>query len=164
METFYKSIGLLEKVIKALEGEIRNTPDASTLADKEGQAKNPNKSSTGKKAYNTMVDIVTMVKRIQFNYTENNGTFLPGYLPTPGFIGTLKPTLGYTFGGQKDIRDLTARNGWLTTFPNLNQQYTEVKNTTSDYSVNIEPMRDLKIDLIGNRTYAENLTETFCRY
>ena len=42
-----------------------------------------------------------MVKRIQLGYTENNGTFLPGYLQTPGFVGTLKPTVGYTFGSQK---------------------------------------------------------------
>jgi len=163
METLYKTLGLVRK------GNQRGARNRNTTAKrrsatpevKNDQAKDPNKLSTGKKAYNTFIDIVTMVKRIQFGYTENNGTFLPGYLPTPGFIGTLRPTVGYTFGGQRDIRDLTASNGWLTTFPNFNQQYTEVKNTTVDYSVNLEPMRDLKIDLIGNRTYAENFTENF---
>lgn len=60
-----------------------------------------------------------MVKRIQVNYSENNGTFLPGYLRTPGIVGTMKPTLGYTFGSQRDIRQLAARNGWLTVFPIL---------------------------------------------
>ena len=165
METLYKTLGLVRKGNQR-RGRNRNTtvkrrsstPDA--LSKNENQ-KDPNKLSTGKKAYNTLIDIVTMVKRIQFGYTENNGTFLPGYLPTPGFVGTLRPTLGYTFGDQRDIRNLTARNGWLTDFPNFNQQYTEVKNTALDYSVNIEPMRDLKIDLQGNRTYAENFTENF---
>lgn len=166
METLYKTLGLVKKGKQR--GRARNataksrslTKDAS-VTSKDGEAKDPNKLSTGKKAYNTVVDIVTMVKRIQFGYTENNGTFLPGYLPTPGFIGTLRPTLGYTFGAQRDIRGLTARNGWLTTFPNFNEQYTQVKNTTVDYSVSVEPMRDLKIDIIGNRTYAENFTENF---
>ncbi|MFC0603825.1 cell surface protein SprA [Winogradskyella pulchriflava] len=170
METFYKSIGFVKKGNQRGRGRTRNaqpktrtaTPNAS-LNDKDNpqQPQDPNKLSTGKKAYNTMVDIVTMVKRIQFGYTENNGTYLPGYLPTPGFIGTLKPTLGYTFGSQQDIRNKVAREGWLTTFPEFNQQYTEVTNKTLDYSVNIEPMRDLKIDLIGNRTYAKNVAETF---
>jgi len=168
METLYKTLGLVRKG-KQRGSRNRNTgakrrsatPDASDTVKDDKVKKDPSKLSGGKKAYNTVIDIVTMVKRIQFGYTENNGTFLPGYLPTPGFIGTLRPTFGYTFGGQRDIRDLTARNGWLTTFPNFNQQYTEVKNTTLDYSVNVEPMRDLKIDLIGNRTYAENFTENF---
>jgi cell surface protein SprA len=102
-----------------------------------------------------------MIKRIQINYSENNGTFLPGYLRTPGFIGTLKPTLGYTFGSQRDIRDLAARNGWLTVFPDFNQQYTEVTNRILDISANIEPLQDLKINLIGTRMYSENITENF---
>lgn len=167
METFYRTVGLVKKgnqrTNRNRNSAVKSrsvTPDAS-ITSKEADKKNPNKLSAGKKAYNTFVDIVTMVKRVQFGYTENNGTYLPGYLPTPGFIGTLRPTLGYTFGSQRDIRDLTGSNGWLTTFPFLNQQYTEIKNTTLDYSVNIEPMRDLKIDLIGNRTYANNVNENF---
>jgi cell surface protein SprA len=163
METFYKSIGLVRKGKPRSRGRGRatNVKNRSATPDAKLEDKDPNKLSTGKKAYNTLLDIVTMVKRIQFNYTENNGTFLPGYLPTPGFVGTLRPTIGYTFGGQGDIRQLTARNGWLTNFQDFNQQYTEVKNTTLDYSVAVEPMRDLKIDLIGNRTYAKNFTENF---
>ncbi|WP_171032423.1 T9SS outer membrane translocon Sov/SprA [Winogradskyella algicola] len=167
METFYKSIGLVRKNNRR--GRSRNTrakaraatPDTDKSLSKNDQKRDPSKLSTGKKAYNTLVDIITMVKRIQFGYSETNGTYLPGYLPTPGFIGTLRPTWGYTFGSQRDIRDLVARNGWLTRFPDFNQQFTSVKNTTLDYSVNVEPMRDLKIDLIGNRTYAENFTENF---
>ena len=57
-------------------------------------AATPKKKNVGKQIGNTLIDLVTMVKRIQINYTENNGTFLPGYINTPGFIGTLKPTLG----------------------------------------------------------------------
>ena len=166
METLYKTLGLVKTGNQKGRGRTRApavsrrsaTPDAS---DKKDGKADPNKLSTGKKAYNTLIDVATMVKRIQFNYSENNGTYLPGYLPTPGFIGTLKPTLGYTFGSQSDIRDLSARNGWLTTFEDFNQQYTEVENKALDYSVNVEPMRDLKIDLTGNRTYAKNISESF---
>ena len=168
METLYKTLGLVKKGKPKVKGRTRSsaprqrstTPDAS-LDGKDGEAKDPNKLSAGKQAYNTLIGVVTMVKRVQFSYTENNGTFLPGYLPTPGFVGTLKPTLGYTFGSQSNIRDLSASNGWLTTYDNFNEQYTEVENKTLDYSVNVEPMRDLKIDLIGNRTYANNVTESF---
>ena len=170
METLYKTVGLVKKGNQANRGRSRETVKRRTpvpnpaVAKEEGnnaQAKDPNKLSTGKKAYNTLIDIVTMVKRIQFGYTENNGTFLPGYLPTPGFIGTLRPTFGYTFGSQRDIRQLSANNGYLTSFQDFNQQYTEVNNSTLDYSINVEPLRDLKIDFIGNRTYSESFAENF---
>ena len=165
METFYKTIGLVRKGNQrggrrntAVKRRTASTPNATRDNNSTNTAKNGN---TGQKAYNTVIDIVTMVKRIQFGYSENNGTYLPGYLPTPGFIGTLRPTWDYTFGSQRDIRGIVAESGWLTIFPEFNQQYTEVTNKTLDYSMNLEPMRDLKIDLIGNRTYAENINETF---
>ncbi|MBC3846127.1 cell surface protein SprA [Winogradskyella echinorum] len=166
METFYKTLGLVRKGNSRGRNRTstvrsRNTKTDVSATDKEQQAKDPNKLSTGKKAYNTLIDVITMVKRVQFGYTENNGTYLPGYLPTPGFVGTFRPTLGYTFGSQRDIRDLVANKGYLTDFQDFNQQYTETQNKTLDYSVNVEPMRDLKIDLQGNRTYAENFSENF---
>ncbi|MBT8260878.1 MAG: cell surface protein SprA, partial [Bacteroidia bacterium] len=108
METFYKSIGLVRKGNQR--GRSRNTAVKRRTAPTPNAAKDDTasstakKGSTGEKAYNTLIDIVTMVKRIQFGYSENNGTFLPGYLPTPGFIGTLRPTWDYTFGSQRDIR------------------------------------------------------------
>ena len=105
--------------------------------------------------------MLTAVKRIQFNYAENNGTFLPGYLQIPDFIGSFKPTFGYVFGSQRDIRYLAARNGWLTVFPEFNQQYSEVTNKNLTFSANIVPIKDLKIDLTGGRTYSQNITETF---
>ena len=51
----------------------------------------------------------------------------------------------------------------VNSFPDLNQQYTEVQNTSLVYSANVEPMRDLKIDLTGNRTFAENYLKALSR-
>ena len=67
---------------------------------------------------------------------------------TPGALGTSKPTFGYTIGSQADIRQRVASNGWLTVFPEFNQQYTEA-NKTLDGSASIDLIRDLKIDLTG---------------
>ncbi|HLT53109.1 MAG TPA: cell surface protein SprA, partial [Flavobacteriaceae bacterium] len=139
---------------------VRRTNTPPTANEKTQQAKKAN-SGFGKTLLNAGIDILTSVKRVQVNYTENNGTFLPGYLLTPGFIGTLKPTIGYTFGSQSDIRELAARKGWLTVFPDFNQQYTSTQNKQMDVSLNLEPTRDLKIDLIGNRLMSENYTENF---
>ncbi len=122
-----------------------------------------NRSSQPKKfnLKNFGIGLLTSVNRMQVNYSENNSSFLPGYLPTPGFIGTLKPTVGYTFGSQRDIRRIAAEKGWITTYSQFNQQYTETHNQNIDYVINMEPIPDLKIDLNGGKTYATNFTESF---
>ena len=109
----------------------------------------------------SIIDLITTVKRIQINYSENNGSYLPGFLETPGFIGSFTPSFGYVFGSQRDIRYLAARNGWLTVFPEFNQQFSSTKNSNLTFSANLVPIKDLKIDLTGGRTYAENITESF---
>jgi cell surface protein SprA len=165
METLYKHIGLTKKKKRGSRTGQRATPGA---LDKDGNkvetpvAQNgPSKKGVGSKILDGFIDAVTAVKRIQINYTENNGSFLPGYLRTPGIIGTFKPTLGYTFGSQSDIRDLAARNGWLTVFPDFNQQYSETTNRILDISADIELIKDLNIDLTGGRTYSESMTQNF---
>ncbi len=160
MNRFYKYIGLVKKPIRTV--RTRTTTAGPPGAPKPKDSKPPkakNKSAT--KLLNAGVDILTTIKRIQLNYSENNGTFLPGYLQTPGFIGTLKPSFGYTFGSQSDIRYLAARRGWLTLFPEFNQQYTATNTKQFDYSANLEPFKDLKIDVVGNRAYFENYNENY---
>lgn len=170
METLYKHVGLVKKKKaptraasrRATPGrDLKQTSQKLDSQRQDQQDPAENKDSAGRQALNSLVGLATAVKRVQINYTENNGTFLPGYLNTPGFIGTLRPTVGFTFGGQGDVRDLAARNGWLTVYPEFNQQYAETTNRILDISAELELVEDLKIDLTGNRTYASNTTESF---
>ncbi len=117
--------------------------------------------NTGDKAVNTLIGLITSIKRFQLNYQETNGIFLPGYLPSIGFIGTLKPTSGFTFGSQAEIRELAARKGWLTLYPEFNEQYTETRTRQLDIQANLEPLNDLKIDLNANRAFADNYSENY---
>lgn len=117
--------------------------------------------SGGAKAANFGIGLLTSIKKIQFNYQENNGIYLPGYTPEVGFAGTLEPTFGFTLGSQREIRELAARKGWLTLYPEFNEQYTETENRQLDVQVNMEPISDLKIDLNASRIYAENYAENY---
>lgn len=108
-----------------------------------------------------LIGVLTSVKNIQINYTQNEGTVLPGYLPGLGFFGTSRPSLGFVFGSQDDIRYEAAKRGWLTTYPEFNQNYTEVNNRIIDATANIDLFPDLKIDLNANRTYSENYSEQY---
>jgi cell surface protein SprA len=163
MTRLYKYIGLVKKPIRRV--RTRTTPGGAPPGGKPN-VNNGKKISRGKnqsvtKLLNAGVDVLTSIKRIQINYSENNGMYLPGYLNTPGFIGTLKPTVGFTFGSQSDIRYLAARRGWLTTFDEFNQQYTATSIKQLDLSASLQPVKDLKIDIVGNRAYYENFTENY---
>lgn len=171
METLYKYAGLVKKKKRPTRvrsrrptpspGLGRGNQDRGRNAGAQAQDSSASKDGFARKALNSLVGLATAVKRIQINYTENNGTFLPGYLNTPGFIGTMRPTFGYTFGSQADIRELAARNGWLTVFPDFNQQYVETTNRILDISADVELIEDLNIDITGNRTFAENISQNF---
>nr|WP_243652167.1 cell surface protein SprA [Mariniflexile fucanivorans] len=160
MNKLYRYIGLVKKPISR--SRARTTPPGGVPNANQNKTNQPKiKSQSATKLLNAGVDILTSIKRIQFNYSENNGIYLPGYLQTPGFIGTLKPTTAFTFGSQSDIRDLAARRGWLTVYPDFNEQYTSTNTKQMDISASLEPVKDLKIDLTGNRTYYENYTENY---
>ena len=117
--------------------------------------------SGGDKAINTLIGLATSIKKIQLNYQENNGIFLPGYTQSIGFLGTLKPSAGFTFGSQAEIREEAARRGWLTLYPEFNEQYSEIESQQLDVQVNMELLPDLKLDINGSRIYSENYTENY---
>jgi cell surface protein SprA len=104
---------------------------------------------------------LTSVKNIQVNYSENKGTALPGYLPNIGFFGSSKPTLGFIFGSQEDVRYDAARSGWLTDYPDFNQNFTQIETKTLNLTASMDLFPDFKIDLTADRTYADNFSEQF---
>ena len=113
------------------------------------------------KLTNSVIGFITGLSRFKLNYTENSGKVLPGYMETLGFLGTSKPSMGFVFGSQSDIRFEAAKNGWLTNFPSFNEQFTQVHNTKFDVSAEISWIDDLKISLKANRKYSENYSENF---
>src|SRR5699024_6162165 len=179
MHTFYNYIGLHKRnsspAMKQNDVAGRRPNDARTNRDNRSQLTQRNDrlanertdsgtergSSFGDKSFNTMVTMLTSLRRVTVNYQENRGTYLPGYLPKVGVAGTLKPSTGFIFGSQSDIRHEAARKGWLTLFPEFNEQYTQVTDKQLDIQANIELLPDLTIDLNGNRVFSENTSENY---
>jgi len=86
---------------------------------------------------------------------------LPDYLPSVGFAGSIKPTLGFTLGSQADIRYEAAKKGWLTDFSNFNQPITEVHNNKLSINSQLSPFKSLIIDINAERSYSENINENY---
>jgi len=132
------------------------------LAEIKTKSKQKPKPSISNRLYNFGVGALTSVKKVQIKYTENSGSYMPGYTNDIGFFGTLKPSLGYTFGTQSDeLRYEAAKKGWLTLYPSFNEQYTSTKNKQLNITANLEPIKKLKIDLTANRTYQHSYTENY---
>jgi cell surface protein SprA len=108
-----------------------------------------------------LMGVLTSVKNIQLNYTDNSGTVLPGFTPGLGFFGSAKPSLGFIFGSQDDIRFEAAKNGWLTNYQDFNQNFTQVHNKILKVTANVDLFPDLKIDLNADRSYSNNFSEQY---
>ena len=116
------------------------------------------------KGFNAMVDLLTMVKRVNVNYSENRGTILPGYNQSVGFVGTLRPTTGFIFGSQQDVRFLAAKQGWLTTQSAFTSPYVQNKTQQLTFTATANPTKDITIDLNADRTYSFNLQDNYAVY
>ncbi len=125
-------------------------------------------------------DIITSVKTGKISYTENNGQLLPGYEPEVGFLGRdsfgggLAPSLGFVFGSQIDIRNRALTNGWLVAPRPLNDDpstpdivenayydktYSKTHYNKLDYNFSLKPIKDLNIEITGNKINTRNLTQ-----
>ncbi|MFN3969230.1 cell surface protein SprA [Flavobacterium sp.] len=156
METFYKYIGLGKKPASAPSRPAALPKPGEKITNTKAQpAGNTNVFLDGLKG------VLTSIKNVQINYTRNEGTMLPGFLPSLGFFGSAKPSLGFVFGAQDDIRYEAAKRGWLTDYQAFNQNYTQVITKTLEMTANVDLFPDFKIDLTANRTYAENYSEQY---
>ena len=105
------------------------------------------------------------VKNIAINYSENQGTFLPGYLNQSKFLGQdwfqLSPGLPFVFGSQKDIRSTAGRNGWISKSTALNTMYKTNSSENLTLRSTLEPIKQFRIELTANKTTSTNNTEYF---
>lgn len=158
MQRFYDFLGLKKRDGKVTANQAAIRRDKAGNPANGEEAEGPRKTSKG---FNTLVDIVTMVKRVNVNYSENRGTVLPGYTQSIGFIGTSRPTLGFVFGSQSDVRFEAARRGWLTDYPEYSNQFMQNTNRQLNVTATAQPTQDLTIDLSADRNFMSSSQETY---
>ncbi len=171
MKKFYKGIGLDKLLLnKGKKKKKKKVADKNTVTSINAPTK-PQKKKKKVTIGSVTYDILTMVKKVRVNYAENNGTFLPGYIPQVGFLGRdnysggYAPNFGFVFGGQYDnILAKAVNNNWLVNRiddPNdptddnnyISKTFSKTHYNTFDYNVQVKPMKGLDIDLIGNKVY-----------
>ncbi|MDV7186234.1 cell surface protein SprA [Lutibacter sp. TH_r2] len=171
---FYKNIGLEKLLVKRTKSQKRKDAEAKSkavpnLRNRVVSARLKKPKTTGAKVARVLYDVVTSVKKARLNYTENNGTYLPGYVPEIGFLGrdsydgSLAPSLGFVFGSQVDIRQRAIENGWLLsrsdTDPYYSQTYSQTHLNKLDVNITVEPINNLDIQFRGSKTYTKSSTQ-----
>jgi len=168
MSSFYNYLGLTKKRAQnpsQIKRNISRRRGAENLEQDPQNQNNQENAQTeltiGDKALNTVIGLLTVLDRVQVNYSDTKGIFLPGYTNNIGFGGTLKPTAGFTFGSQNDVRREAARKGWLTMYQDFNEQYIRTDNQLLDIQAGLKLLPGMTIDLIANRMYSDTYTENF---
>lgn len=108
--------------------------------------------------------VLTSFKQLDVNYSENNGTVLPGLLSSPNGYGYGQnlggPTIGFLLGSQADIRRTVIENGWVSDSQLMIDPY--VKMSTRELRANLQmmPVNDFRIDFNVLQTYNRNFSQT----
>jgi len=111
--------------------------------------------------------LLTMVKRASVNYSENYASRLPGYMDSTRFLGqnwnSMAPGLGYVFGKQPDTAWLSkqAAKGLITRSKDFNFLYAQRYEQKLTITAQIEPIRELMIDLNVDKSFSKNYSELF---
>ncbi len=107
--------------------------------------------------------LLTAIKQADFNYTENNGTVIPGLLSEPNWYGYGQilggPTYGFLLGSQADIRRNLLENSWISNSDLMNDPYVQMKNRSITANVQVVPVNDFRFDFNILSNYSRNYTQ-----
>lgn len=152
----------------------KDVKDANVLVT----GKREKKDSIIKKIIDNTLVVIMSVKNVSVNFSETNGTLLPGYLGKTHLLGLEKytpdeamfgaqptiiaPTAPFIFGWQvKDFGEWACDNNLVTKDTTTIQAFTRSHSRNWNVRATLEPYRDLRIDLTLTHTLTENETKYF---
>ncbi len=145
-------------------------PPNGTGQDSSGgrrRAKDPNAVPQMGKVPRVLAQLVTSVKRIGIQYTEDLGTLLPGYLDSTQFLGmnlrSHQPGWKYVLGYQPDTSAINAlgAKGLLTHDSLFNQLIQQRYTQRIGITAQVSPFRDFNIDINLDKTFEKNYSELY---
>ena len=165
------------KLLRALEAQQQannaanhNNPNANktdSARNKVNQNNQPNAPVQINAFIKFFARILIAVKHINVSYSENSSSTIYGYTDSTNFLGmNLKngqPGLGYVFGAQPNQQfvENLARKGLITRDTTLNFQNQQTFNQILNITAQVQPLPNLNIGLLLNKTFGKNYTELF---
>ena len=111
--------------------------------------------------------LLTSVKTINATLSQNSNTRLPGYTDSTQFVGenfrSMAPGFDFILGKQPDSVWLNnaARRGLITKDSMFNDLFMQSLDQKLSLAVQLEPFRDLTIDVNLDKTFNKNYSEIF---
>ncbi|MFM1793694.1 MAG: cell surface protein SprA [Bacteroidota bacterium] len=118
-------------------------------------------------AEKAILRIITSLKRVGVTYNEGGNTFLPGYVDSTNFFGqnwrSMEPGLDFIMGKQPNQAWLNdkGKKGLITKDPILNNLFLQNYEQKLNITAQIEPLRDLIIDLNLDKSLTKNYSTLF---
>ena len=162
LTTLYNKVPYFKKILSS--GKKRSRQRTSRVKEDNEELENKKQ----KEQYVILkhaAKLILSVRNISINYSQNQGTFLPGFIPESRFFGQswgeIAPGIPFVLGSQKDIRAQASRNDWLTRNENMNTLYTSMSSSNLVLRSTVEPFNKFRIELSANRMQSLNHKEYY---
>ncbi|MEM7160807.1 MAG: cell surface protein SprA [Bacteroidota bacterium] len=162
----YNKSGYLKKLNG--NGRSRRTASKNTRSTKkeENEKDDDKDKKDGFKPQNELLKIAMALKNVSVTFSQNEGTVLPGFNRRTNVLGMdpnfSAPGWGFIAGFQDENYPFeAARQGWLIENANLNNAYGTTFNQTFNFRANLEPIKNMRIEITANSTKTNNLNGFF---
>ncbi|MHA4809313.1 T9SS outer membrane translocon Sov/SprA [Flavitalea flava] len=114
-----------------------------------------------------LAKILTSLKHITFNYSDNSSSSIYGFLDSTRVLGmnfrSMQPGWGYVFGGRPDTNFVNrlGKRGLLSMDTTFNNQNTISYAQKITATATLEPVRDLHITISFDKTFGKNYSELY---
>lgn len=130
-------------------------------------ASNPNELPEVRGISRVFGKLLTSVKSINASLSQNSNTRLPGYTDSTKILGenfkSMAPGFDFILGRQPDSNWLNkaAAKGLITRDTDFNDLFVQTFDQRITIAAQLEPIRDLTIDVNLDKTFTKNYSETF---
>lgn len=172
--TLYSKSKFLEQYASVTRSRSRGSQDRSrsrtrdeNKTDDKEKDDNKNKETTSGSGLGLLMKPLLSLKRLSINYTDQRGTYVPGFTPTPTSFGQNlamnSPGWGFVFGGQfnRTWLEQAAQKNWITKDTTFSYQYLQDRTRQLTANASLQPVNNFNIDVNLNYSKTDNYSELF---
>ena len=167
----YNKIGIYRRITNPKISSPRPKASETLSADSKVESKDKKKKKieSDKKVSPWIaypVRLLTSVKNLSGSYSTTAGSVLPGFNPTPQYLGqnfsSNGPGFDFIFGLQDpEYRYKAAKNGWISNDPRVVSPYIQNYQEAINARGMLEPIEDFRIELNANKSFSKSYTAYF---
>ena len=155
---------------KLLRGLDQPPPRANARGQDTARNRRPNPATQASRLTGlpkALAKLLTSVKHITFNYADNSGSTIYGFLDSTRALGmnlhSMEPGWGYVFGKRADTNYINrlGQKNLITKNDTLNNQNLISYVQKISASASLEPVRDLRLTINFDKTFGMNYSELY---